>query len=1000
VDIRLSPHDRAALETFVADNRAPAGGSPAAGDSGWRLSDAQATASSIHVRDAIRAMETEAADPPGSRDEGWTVPAGEYPGWAGDSPAPVDIAPGDGRGAEGQSPQRRLADAADGLHEAVVQRWDTLRTTGPTATAISVGTEDILAGLTGAFVVFDRQGNRLTGDTPINFDTWFRNVVPAGASDYRVHSPGALYDYYQNRHVLLAYGQDGTDSMAHLMLSVSKTSEASGESCIFRINARTHGTRDDDIILDMPRVGQSSDAILVTANTWNRADRTFRGARLWVLPKETYFNVSCPSGFRWWTFDLLKYEDDRPAFGLAPAVSLNDLPLGYVLSARLDNGGEVVGWPVVTNGTGEPSLLGPFTIWGSFGRPPLARQRGTTTPIFLGDERLSNAVFIGNRLWTAHPVSCRWPGDSIERSCIEWYEFLAVPFSLRREDRFGLERHHLGAPAITADIYGNVVVVYNDVGPEGQFLSLEYSLHRNASIASAGETVVGGVLREGQGCFDTPSRYLDGAFWGINQAIAYDPLPAGADNGMLLWPHGAYLADSGADCLANRWNGTIAAIDPENPHLPAGGISGDVTFEGQPAPDDEPIFLLRTNDARDTVYVMDVTFTDGGRYQFGGLPTLPATDDQGYYVAFSNSSGRDNRFLYYWECFPVLGYRAGQDVRGCAFDLADIALGPPDDDRMPRSLPIEFQWTPRRGVRGDSYFVRWFDDAGNRVQSNELGAVGRYMLNFPLSLGSERIRWDVGVRSASGFGIASGLNVVWIRPSFTNNARRAIMPALLRSHDFGRVFVPTATPPPPAVALRDGNFDTGRLGAWRAGGELGAAVVNEAYQRRPLTSPSGAFAVRLGNDRLHPSERPRGNTERFQTGSGWIEQAFTIPNTPAPRLSFRWRMFTWDHVQNAAGFRFDALVVSLHDGRIEAATELWREGNREGPSGLPSIDPNQRIRDLGWRQASIALPDRFRGQTMVLRFASWNDEDEYLKGNRDRGAYNTFTYVDDVAVVP
>jgi len=184
--------------------------------------------------------------------------------------------------------------------------------------------------------------------------------------------------------------------------------------------------------------------------------------------------------------------------------------------------------------------------------------------------------------------------------------------------------------------------------------------------------------------------------------------------------------------------------------------------------------------------------------------------------------------------------------------------------------------------------------------------------------------------------------------------------------------------------LCNGNFEQATLGpCWTSGGELPASLVTQLSNGEPAR---GQRTLLLGNPALGPV---LGDSTALPPGSAWVEQVVSVPATGTPRLSFQHRVFTYDRSCVGGGEGrtcqkpSDNLVVSINDKPV---SRLGYEGTWSGPPPL---------QDLGWRLGTVDLTT-WRGQTIRVRFALWNDEFNY--GQQSKGSYNTWGYVDDVEV--
>jgi hypothetical protein len=181
--------------------------------------------------------------------------------------------------------------------------------------------------------------------------------------------------------------------------------------------------------------------------------------------------------------------------------------------------------------------------------------------------------------------------------------------------------------------------------------------------------------------------------------------------------------------------------------------------------------------------------------------------------------------------------------------------------------------------------------------------------------------------------------------------------------DFGirvAVYLPFVVTSYRASPIINGGFEEGWTG-WTHGGELSQTVTS--------TSPhSGNYFALLGSPDYPCRDVP--------VGRAWMEQTVVVPSTGSPKLSFWYRIFTYDRN------RYLSNTYDLFDVKINGV-RVFADMNTTEPYGCqdPAID-------LGWRQAIVALSG-YRGSCITIRFENWNRPDPH---------YNTWTYVDDVRI--
>jgi Mg-chelatase subunit ChlD len=164
--------------------------------------------------------------------------------------------------------------------------------------------------------------------------------------------------------------------------------------------------------------------------------------------------------------------------------------------------------------------------------------------------------------------------------------------------------------------------------------------------------------------------------------------------------------------------------------------------------------------------------------------------------------------------------------------------------------------------------------------------------------------------------------------------------------------------PPPI----NGGFEDGWTG-WMHGGKLDQGI-------SPDNPHSGSFSALLGD----PDYRCE---DGVPIGSTWVEQAFRVPSTASPELSFWYNIFTHDK-NSDLGDTYDSFDVRVNGSLV------FRDMNTTNPYKC------KHLRNLGWRPAAVDLSG-YRGSYVTVRFENWNRYDHW---------YNTWTYVDDVRVNP
>ena len=200
---------------------------------------------------------------------------------------------------------------------------------------------------------------------------------------------------------------------------------------------------------------------------------------------------------------------------------------------------------------------------------------------------------------------------------------------------------------------------------------------------------------------------------------------------------------------------------------------------------------------------------------------------------------------------------------------------------------------------------------------------------------------------------------------------KAYLPVILKEHGA-------------APVVCDGGFESRQFPpCWAEGGELARLVVEQLDVGEPTPTIEPAYAGRysalLGNPSLGEGKPTQPG---IPVGSAWIEQSIQVPNTASPRLSFWYRIITYDVAQDDLRQFWDIFALEINDEFV-----FW--------DGNPEPGTSQQRHDLDWRRGEVDL-SAWRGQAVTVRFANWNG---YSRGP---GAelYNTWTYLDEVCLEP
>ena len=359
--------------------------------------------------------------------------------------------------------------------------------------------------------------------------TLFPQCVAAPPSE-----PQAFYDSLANRWYLSAteWDQAASKPWSCVVIMVSAGSSLSATSSWFSFWVG-RSSQPNGLIYDEPKLGYSSDKVVVSWNDFPCASCSFLGEETWVIQKSQLLAGQ--------NADLtLLFGEDGNRFALVPVQSLSATSDEWVVYNNSD--------PHLQQNTSTPTL-GMIDISGtpSAGNvsyteydptitptslPPYVPQPGTYIQLSTDDDRLLDAVWMNGVLWTVSNDAC---GTSQVDACARYIEAQAQPGSVQI------------MPGQDWDVGGNGTYAYYPsvtLDPDGDMIS---SVDVSTSTTYASVDVVGQTYGYGGGPnfvdqahqgalpYDVPGAPVEDAYggdrWGDYAGAAYDP----AD------PHGAWV---------------------------------------------------------------------------------------------------------------------------------------------------------------------------------------------------------------------------------------------------------------------------------------------------------------------------------------------------------------------------------------------------------------------------------------------------------------------------
>lgn len=391
----------------------------------------------------------------------------------------------------------------------------------PPDSNLAVGPNQVVLVVNSRWAAYDKTtGAVLAG--PFELSDWFASKI---SGDF-VFDPKVIYDVLGGRFVLVALWADFTKKKSAWVVSVSKTSDATGDWWIYAFDATLDGSVKSDTWADYPGLGVDKAALYMSANMF-KWDDGFSHAKVRILPKSKLY-AGTKAGWR----DLFKLTGGDPAgeFTVQPAHQLTGLSYNYLVNSVWEDDSSTLKLWKVTNPTSSKPKLEEMTVpVDPYNLTPDAKQKGGSELIHAGDLRLLNAVYRNGRIYTAHTIPKNWKSGEVPAA--RWYEIDAATATVIQSNTYGADKIAYYYPAITPDAEGNILMVFNRSSAT-EFAGVRFC-GRHATDP-AGMMSASGLLMGGKSYYVYKDTYGRNR-WGDYSGIGLDPVDTSS-----VWVYGEY----------------------------------------------------------------------------------------------------------------------------------------------------------------------------------------------------------------------------------------------------------------------------------------------------------------------------------------------------------------------------------------------------------------------------------------------------------------------------
>jgi hypothetical protein len=375
----------------------------------------------------------------------------------------------------------------------------------PPDQGLCAGNGFVVEMVNSAYTVYRPDGTVVTG--PFNVNGPFDEGLTEFTSDPRCHYDAATHTWFAT--ILFI---NAANTRSRVDLAVNTSGDPTTPWTSYQIDTTdiggTTGPKHPGCpcLGDQPTLGVDPFNVYITTNEFSLKGPQFNGAQVYAIAKQELVPAgptATPAHFV--HFDKLNI-GGAVATSIQPALTSGNPTAEYFLNSLDPNGtfDQRIGVWAMTNRAvvatgGKPTLSSLVIPSEAYGIPPAAEQKGATSVLDAGDDRMQQTQFINGDVWGELDTSVTIPNDSAARAGAAWFDvrptvsngvLTAAP--LRRQGYVALAGNYLLYPALQATPAGNAVMVMTLSGHD-EFPSAAYSVlpsggtsFGNVTVAAAG----------------------------------------------------------------------------------------------------------------------------------------------------------------------------------------------------------------------------------------------------------------------------------------------------------------------------------------------------------------------------------------------------------------------------------------------------------------------------------------------------------------------------------
>jgi hypothetical protein len=338
----------------------------------------------------------------------------------------------------------------------------------PPDQGLCAGNGFVLEPVNSAYSIYRTNGARVRG--PFNVNDLFNEGAAEFTSD-----PRCYYDATTHRWFATILFLNAAFTSGRIDIATSQTADPTGPWSHFQINTTHKGGNGCPCFGDQPRLGIDRNNLYVTTDEFSINGPEFNGAQIYAIDKNDLVNARASAHFV--HFGPLS-SGGTLAFSVQPALTTGSSSAEYFLNSLDPTGAgdHRIGVWALTHGDrvgrgGTPVLTSKVIASEPYVVPEPSPQKGSSTQIDSGDDRMQQTQYINGRIWGELTTGLTPPGATTPRAGAAWFAVRPTLGNDRLTGASVVRQGYVTAPgasviypALQADSAGRAAMVFTLTG--------------------------------------------------------------------------------------------------------------------------------------------------------------------------------------------------------------------------------------------------------------------------------------------------------------------------------------------------------------------------------------------------------------------------------------------------------------------------------------------------------------------------------------------------------